>query len=72
MAQRRLGVKSTTWEAIMETRVMRPGKTRRDHLTGSWTNHLENQDARRRWNQEYATVSKGGGMKVIPYPRIAH
>lgn len=56
----------------METRIMRPGKTRRDHLTGSWTNHLENQDARRRWNQEYATVSKGGGMKVIPYPRIAH
>lgn len=57
-------------EVKLESRIMRPGKTRRDKLTGAWSQHLDNQDARRRWNQEYATVSKSGGLKFIPYPKI--
>lgn len=56
----------------MESRVMRPGKTRKDRLIGAWANHLENRETRRAWNQEYMSSSKAGGLKVIPYPKVTH
>lgn len=49
---------------------MRPGKTRREHANGAWARHLENQELRANWNREYMTASKGGGHKIIPYPKI--
>lgn len=52
--------------------VMRPGKTHRDRLTGAAARHLKNQEARRKWNQEYMIMSKAGGHKVIPYPAIGN
>jgi len=51
-------------------RVMRPGKTDRDKRNGSYARHLENQEKRRRWNQEYAANSKTASARVIPYPVI--
>jgi hypothetical protein len=64
--------KTETGGTNMSENVMRPGKTRRDRLTGAWSNHRENRETRRQWNQAYASGAKQGGLKVIPYPVIGH
>ena len=46
------------------------GKTKRDHATGKHARHLRNQAARREWNQQYMTLSKGGGRVHLAYPKI--
>lgn len=55
---------------MSDIRVMRPGKTRREHGNGVWARRLANQERRRVWNQQYASGAKSGGLKVIAYPVI--
>lgn len=52
------------------TRIMRPGKTAREHNNGTWRRHLENQDKRREWNRNYMLAAKQGGHKYPDYPKI--
>lgn len=54
----------------MDLFIMRPGKTARDKRTGAYARHFVNQETRRKWNQEYMTNAKSGGLKIIPYPKI--